>query len=705
MSIINDIETMCDKNDKLDKLTELMQSYKIRVFIDDLLTHGVTKKNLKDAKVILYAANCIYSYSGNSTGMSDSEYDIIYEQVQKLDPNIGFTTSIMNDKNMIGHHKYKSLRGTLDKIYALDEDDILQNKSRKSLQEWVDQSEKTIKEKTGEFIDLWEEQVYVFPKFDGLSVIHERNEKNELVRSLGRGDTEQNSAQDVTRFFTWLSPSKPDSEVQHPYALKSEVMMTNEATERYNKTYNTDYKQSRSIVSSILNSGSPDRRVEYLRVIPLRMSELIDGEESKQVLSPDVFNFPFIQCKLKETNKIRKFATNHFLVTTDDGEHLRCDGAVIYLINPKIQNILGRKDNKQKFEVAYKFTEETAYSKVEGIKFTTGLFGTINPQALIKPVKMKGNTISCISLGSMGRFNQLNLRKGDKVKILYDIIPYLVFDESDKECKHNMKEQPFAAPERCYDCGEELHKTPAGELQCINKDCPCRKKGKILNYLRQMKIENISDETVSTLYDEGYLKSIKDIYRLKDNAKKIMKIPGFGEKSVSNILNSIDSRREVDADVLLASIGIQNAGKKTFASISSVFSYDEIRSFADNDQYEIFKEVNGVGEIMAKEIANGIKTNSKLLDFLEDELVIHGEIKKKKQHKFSVAFTKIRDEDLEIWIEQHGGIIDDSLKKTTTFLVVPMAGVVSGKTQKAEKYGVKVVDINHAKEEILKEIE
>lgn len=705
MSIINDIESMCDKNDKLDKLTELMQSYKIRVFIDDLLTHGVTKKNLKDAKVILYAANCIYSYSGNETGMSDSEYDIIYEQVQKLDPSIGFTTSIMNNNSEVVSHKYKTLRGTLDKIYALDENDVLENKSRKSLSDWVSQSEKAIKEKTGENIDLWEEQVYVFPKFDGLSVIHERNEKNELERSLGRGDTEQNTAQDVTRFFTWLNPAKPDSEVKHPYALKSEVMMTNEATKRYNEEYHTKYKQSRSIVSSILNSNIPDNRVEYLRVIPLRMSELIDGEESEQTLAPGVFNFPFIQCKLKETDKIRKFAENHFLVTTDDGEHLRCDGAVIYLINPKIQNILGRKDDKQKFEVAYKFTEEVAYSTVENIEFSTGLFGSINPQAIIKPVEMKGNTITTISLGSIMRFKGLGLKKGDKVKILYDIIPYLVFDESDENCKHNPSGKLFEAPIRCSECGEELTESVGGELYCENLKCPCRKKGKILNYLRQMNIDLISDETVNTLYDAGYLKSIKDVYRMKDNAKKIMKLPNFGEKSVMNMIRSIDSKREVDGDVLLASIGIRNAGKKKFASIMEMFSYDEIRELAENENYDAFSSVNGIGAIMAKNIVDGLNENSKLLDFLEDELDIHGEVKKKENHRFSVAFTKIRDSDLESWIVEHGGIIDDSLKKTTTFLIVPMLGIESGKINKAKKYGTKIIDITHAKEEILKEIE
>ena len=133
--------------------------------------------------------------------------------------------------------------------------------------------------------------------------------------------------------------------------------------------------------------------------------------------------------------------------------------------------------------MAYKFTEEVAYSKIEDIEFSAGLFGRIAPVAIIKPIKMKGNTIERISLGSMGRMKNLQLAKGDKVKVLYDIIPYVLFDEKDPKCKRSGKE-PISVPWCCPECGEPLEFSETGDIAfCANKKCPCKIKGRILNSL------------------------------------------------------------------------------------------------------------------------------------------------------------------------------------------------------------------------------
>ena len=107
---------------------------------------------------------------------------------------------------------------------------------------------------------------------------------------------------------------------------------------KYNKEHNTDYKSTRSIVSSIINSDEADGREQLLEIVKLRTSVLDkDGNESIETLVDEVFDRPFLVCSLEDVEAIRKFSFQHRYV---DG--LRCDGSVIYLKNKKLQKVLGR---------------------------------------------------------------------------------------------------------------------------------------------------------------------------------------------------------------------------------------------------------------------------------------------------------------------------------------------------------------------------
>lgn len=703
MSIIKEIRDKIEevkiKPDNINELSELMNSKDCREIIDSLIEkEKYSQSDFINAEVIIDAAQSIYNYSGNETGLTDSEYDIIFEKLELQEgKEHDITVPVISSSDTV-YHRYPSLRGTLDKIYVLTEDDVLENKSRKTLDDWVKSSENKIFEKTGERINLYEEEVYAFPKYDGVSCVFEFSKDGKLERALTRGFTETNEAQDITHVFKdwFVDPLKGLTD--KPHGLKTEIMMTDDDFEAYNKNYKTNYKQSRSIVSSIINSDEIDSRVQYLKVLPLRVSYLNkDGDESLQELAPGAFDNAYIKCRLKDRDALREFALNHSYVNG-----LRCDGMVIYIINPKIQKILGRENNKQKFEVAYKFTEEYTYSKIKDIVFTTGLFGRINPVAIIKPVKLKGNTIENISLGSMGRFRDLRLAKDDKVKVLYDIIPYLNFYDDDPKCKRSGNE-PIKAPTRCIECGEKLEETESGDmLYCVNPKCPCKEKGKILNYFRKMNIDGISYATIDTLYKEGYLKSIKDIYKIEKNKKEISEIPGFGKKSVKAMIDEIESHMTVQPSVMLGSIGIESASTKTFKKILKHISYEDLIDMCEEKDvskiYYKLLEIPGIKDKTAARIINGIKDNLKLIEYLEEKLTILDE--EGASAKYSVCFTKVRDEELEKFILSHSGEIADTFNKNVSILVVPMLGTESEKVKKAKKYNIPIVPIDKLKEYI-----
>ena len=648
--------------------------------------------DVSEITAIVNIAQFIYNNGGGSTGLSDSEFDTLYSIM--IDNNGGediVSAPILESGNKIESHKYVNMRGTLTKIYYLTMDEERKNPSRRYLDEWKSTMENKIFNSTGKRVNLDNYEVYVFPKFDGVSGIFEMDENGNLIKTLTRGFTKTNEAENITMHFKTFAKRKYNEFGKRPYGLKTEIMMMESDFDWYNKTYNTNYKSTRSIVSAIINSGEYDPQASrLLHVIPLRVG-LENGEE--EVASEAFKDYPYLRCMLKDREVIRNFALKHRYV--NDG--LRTDGAVIRIIDPEIQKILGRENDKNLYEVAYKFTEESEMTEVLDIKYEVGLFGRITPVAVCKPVKLKGNTVDSPSLGSYGRFKQLKLRKGDKVKILYDIIPYLDFDN---DCEHRGGKL-FEFPTECPECGEPLNIKDGEALAiCKNPDCPCRIKGKILNYLNNMRISGISYGVLDKLYENGIVSSILDIYDIKDNVSKIVDISGFGSKKVKSWIEEIESHMDVMDYTLLGSIGISGVGEITFKKIMELFTIDELMEMVENkDLTPVWTNIKGISEDSAMKIMKGLYENKKLISKLDKVLVIHS-YKNSKKALFSACFSDIRDSKLEDWIIENGGDVVKSVTKKTSILIVPENHRETSKVISAKNNNVPIVLIDDAKEYI-----
>ena len=696
---LNDYDDMLGKltylnevisKDTMETISRAMRIPEIQRYVQFTLSKIRNKEyfspdEIQTVSALVKLLQSIYNYSGEDTGVSDSEFDMLYELLRSYNEDI-ITTPVLGDN--VAFHKYKSLRGTLEKIYALSEDEDLANGSRQTLQEWVARCERILYEKSGFTGNLWDTEIYVFPKWDGVSVEFEFEDTYVMSRALTRGNTETNEGEDVTFIFKRFEKQIGCPSMKGPYGKKTEVMMTEKDFDRINKASTKKYKNTRSIVSSIITSDEIDDKVNYLDVVGLRTSTFDEnGEETLQKLDDDVFNRPYLKCRLRDIDAIRNFAHEHTYVNG-----LRCDGAVIYIIDEKIQKLLGRENHKNKFEVAYKFNEEVAYTKIKNIEFNTGLFGHIAPRANFEPVKMKGNTISYVSLGSIARMKELGLAKGDTVKILYEIIPYLVFDENDPKCIRSGK-KPIEPPTTCSECGHELvYSEKGGIYSCVNKKCGWNKRGKIINYLQKMDIAGISYATVQTLYDFGFLEDITDLYKLKKHKKELMELDGFGEASVTQIIDAIDSKRKVYDYVLFGSLGIEGNAKKTFRKVFNVMTLDDVMDYAKSDKPSAFAEIQGISDISAMKIVEGIKENKDIIKFLKKELTILHE--DPTECKFIVAFTKVRSDALVKEIEKRGGIVGENCTKNTTFLITKDKKTTSTSVTKAKKYGIPIVPID-----------
>ena len=638
---------------------------------------------------IIEIAQVLYNYSGLDTGLTDSEYDRLYEMYKELGGEEIIGAPLPEDSENVEHHRYITLRGTLSKVYYLkDTDGKKVNKSRKSLSDWVKSKNKLLKENDC-FSNLWDEDVYVFPKWDGVSCIFEFNPDGSLNKALTRGDTERNEAKNITNAVKDLVRGR---KTDNGYGLKTEIVMTEDNLAYFNEKYNTRYKNTRSIVSSILNSDEVDERNELLKVVPLRISKLdAFGEEQLQELAPEALSdFPFIQCKLSEVDKIETFAINHRYV---DG--IRCDGVVIYIIDKSIRNILGRSDDKNNYEVAYKFTEETGITIVEDIDFRMGVFGTVTPVVKVSPIKLKGNTITNVSISNYERFKTLNLSKGDEVKILYDIVPYLIVDN---DCRKS-NNPPIEFITHCPECGGEIEISDTNKTaRCTNSKCRSLEKGRILNYINKLDIHYIDARTLETFYNAGVIKTIKDLYTFTKKKKKLQDLDGIGEITIKNIAKSVKEKSDkIEIYRLFGAIGIPNIGVETFKNVFKVLSYDELMEVCEDKSVLRLSNIKGISDITARRIINGVNDNIELIEWLVKKLNPTYSFAEANA-KFTVCFTKVRNDELEEKIRERGGAVVDSVTKGLSWLIVPSLDVNSSKVEKAKKYKVKIMPINILKQ-------
>lgn len=673
--IISQLNIICEKlleeNDYFENAINELNTMKIENLVSYYLYNkeGYDDDDKIIIQLIIRVLQIIYNNSGLISPICDEEYDKLYELNREVNDEEIVSAPISNASGKsIGHHKYPDLRGTLDKVHFIRKSEKGKDK-RKSLEEWY----QSVINRIGRPLTTEESTIYIFPKWDGISGIIECKKDGFTDKVLTRGDTDKNEALDLTPMF---KDTKFDYEPRYKYSdygVKTEIVMSEE---NYHKLCKIDgeYKSPRSAVSSIFNSKFLDKKyLQYLTVIPLQ----VQNYETKEItIAQESYDqYPYFVSKITNFNEISNIFIKLKKVISDD-YGLPIDGAVIRLIDHNIQKLLGRKDRINLYEVAYKYPPEQKKTKIINIDFSVGLMGAITPVAKVEPVKIKGNTISSISLGSLGRLETLKLGPDDEVIIKYEIIPYLTTDDT---CIKSSNDR-FKYPTHCPYCGSELETNIV--LRCLNQDCKCRKIGKIINYIDKMRISNIDTSTVTIFYKLGYLTKIEDLYTLDSHRDSIINLKGFGVKSFENIFNGIKYRNTIYDYELLGSIGIPDIGEKIFKNILNIYYIDELIDICIREDIDKLTNIGGVGHVMANKITKGIQNNLQLIEFLRKQLNVQQD---RREYKLKVCFTKVRDKNFEKYLDKIGVLVLDSYNKQINLLIVPNLEVDSSKVEKAKK--------------------
>lgn len=277
------------------------------------------------------------------------------------------------------------------------------------------------------------------------------------------------------------------------------------------------------------------------------------------------------------------------------------DGIVIKLNDLNDQVKMGVTAKYPKWATAYKFPAMEVLTKLKDIVFSVGRTGQVTPNAVLEPVRLMGSVISRTTLHNEDYVKGLDLKIGDIVSIKKagDVIPEVT--KAIKE-RRTGEEIDFKMTDTCPICGSKLfRKENESAYYCLNPHCDAKKIESLIHYTSRnaMKIEGFGDRIVEDFYNMGYLRSFSDFYLLYEKKEELMELEGFGEKSIHNLLESIESSKQKSMERLLFALGIRHVGVKTGKILARHFkTMDQLMSAS----FESLSSIKDIGDIIAQSV-------------------------------------------------------------------------------------------------------
>ena len=375
------------------------------------------------------------------------------------------------------------------------------------------------------------------------------------------------------------------------------------------------------------------------------------------------------------------------------------DGIVIKVNEQEYYDQIGYTVKCPKWCIAYKYPAEVGKTILRKIVFQVGRTGTITPVAEFDTVYISGTDVSRATLHNEDYIKLRDIRIGDTIMVRKsgEIIPE-VFDVDFSMRKENSI--PFKMIDVCPVCGERIfRKEGEADYFCLNDECSARKINSLIHFASKgaMNIESLGDSLIQRMFDLKMIKEISDIYHLDDYRQELVSLDKLGEKSVDNILSSIEISKGMNLDKLIFGLGIKNVGAKVATILCERFpSMDELI----NAKFEELIEIADVGEVIAQSVISYFDNpkNIELINKLK-EVNVNMIYKKKDMvngvfaHKVVVltgTLEKMTRDEAKSKIEALGGNCTGSVSKKTDLVIAgPGAG---SKLAKAESLGIKVIN-------------
>lgn len=395
-------------------------------------------------------------------------------------------------------------------------------------------------------------------------------------------------------------------------------------------------------------------------------------------------------------NQIRESANSH---------NIPYDGAVMAIDDYKIAESMGRTDKFFRHSMAYKYEDELFETVLTDIEWNTSKTGLINPVAIFEPVDLNGAIATRATLHNITYIKDMMLGIGDRIRVYRSnmVIPK-VHDSIDKSGNFNI-------PDKCPICGQPtriIKENDSEVLYCTNSDCYGKLLSKLIHAVSRnaLNVDGLSEATLSFLIKEIGISCVKDLYVIRDNNDSVYRwvnAEGFGRKSVTKILASIEKSRNTSLERFLYSLSIPLLGKSASMMIADSVDYD-LDTFINEMTIkgaEYFRYLPGVGDSLINSLNIYWKNHySDILQLaneftFETQKSIMSETTNELENKTFVITGSVKHyqnrDALKADIEAHGGKVVGSISSKVNYLINNDINSTSSKNQKAKSLNIPII--------------
>ena len=665
---------------------------------------SLSLKEYKEKIALIEKLNKAY-YHNDKPLVSDAEYDKIKKDIldfEKKNPGIVDKDSPTKKVGFAPSEKFSKVKHlvpmlSLDNAFTKDDvEDFL-----KKIRNYLNYEKDTAIELTAE------------PKIDGISasLIYKNNK---IIRGLSRGDGEY--GEDITENLLTIKdiPQILHGEsIDKEFEIRGEVYIGKKDFEKIKD----DFANPRNAAGGSLRQKDSKKTA----LIPLKFfaHSIGDIDEKKFKTHINFLNF----CKkigFKINPLTKTFGSVDELIKGYlHIEQIRSsldydiDGIVYKVNDLTLQKRLGSLSSSPRWAIAHKFSSEKATTIIRKIEIQVGRTGALTPVAKLDPVNVGGVLVSNATLHNEDEIIRKDIRLNDTVIIQRagDVIPQVVEVIKSKRDKNSKK---FIFPDKCL-CGRPAVKDyneTSKKLDVVKRctdtgfNCEFMAREKIKHFVSKeaLDIEGFGKKIVEDFWSLNFIRLPQDIFTLE--FKKIEKLEGWGELSVSNLKTAIEKSKNISLAKFIYSLGIRHIGQENAKNLSRYFvSIKNFLKLCNPDllmnEINSLDEIDGIGETQVESLIHFFKDkkNNKVVHELSKILNIQDFIEKKidsffsgKNIMFTGGFSSMSRSEAKSLAEALGAKILSSVNKKLDYLVIGLSKPTKNKVDKAKELGVKIIE-------------
>lgn len=623
-------------------------------------------------------------YNGKGELMTDYEWDALFDQLKRLEEETGkilpdSPTNRVSEDSIVGkkeEHEFAALS-------------LAKTKQVSDLVKWAE-----------------DRPIWISWKLDGLTLVV-TYDGGKLTKIVTRGNGHIGT--NITHLAPAISGIPATISENGHLVVRGEAVISYTDFEQFIIESEGDYANPRNLASGSLTLKDIEEvKQRHIQWIPFTLvyteRELTSWGERMQMLK-DLGMNPVERERIDHptTENIQQEIDKFTEKVTSKKNPFPVDGLVICYDDTAYAatgSVTGHHATRAGF--AFKWQDEHADTVLDHIEWSCAA-STITPVAVFKPVELEGTTVQRASLCNVSECERLGIGdKGTRLQVIKanKIIPKVI----------NITEVvgSFVIPNECPVCHAPavVRESESGTktLHCTNAACPAKQLKKFARFVSKegINIDGISEQTVWKFINHGFIREYADFYKLKNYAFEISCFEGFGKKSVSNLLESVEKSRHTDGRHLLYALNIPLCGGDVAKKLLSRYKVKELIETARLSMFDDeFASIDGIGPEKSAKFIAWFKDDIHFqhVQHLLSELIIEEQEPVETGNKCQgltfvvtgdVHHYKNRNE-LKAYIESQGGKVTGSVSKSTNFLINNDAASQSSKNKKAHELNIPII--------------